>query len=102
MTTNRGDPGQLLVTVTATRPASAPSNGISQIQFGQATNAIVDINNQSKNGGNLTAYSAAGTEKVTFAVRRSPSNASTTTVPFTVTDDCGEWRSFVGGGASAF
>jgi parallel beta-helix repeat protein len=100
--TKKGAPGQLLVTVTANRPASAPSNGIYQIRFGQATNGIVDINNQSKPGGNYTAYAAAGTQQVSFAVRRSPTGAPTTTVPFTVTDDCGEWNSFVGGGSAAF
>lgn len=25
-----------------------------------------------------------------------------TTVPLTITDDCGDWRTFVGGGPSAF
>jgi len=53
-------------------------------------------------GGNFTANLPAGSQQATFVVRRSPTNAPSTTVPFTVMDDCGGWKSFVGGGANAF
>jgi hypothetical protein len=43
-----------------------------------------------------------GTQQVTFQVRRGPGGAASTTVPFVVHDDCGGWKTFVGGGASAF
>jgi parallel beta-helix repeat protein len=102
VTVQRGTPGRLNVSVTATRPASAPNNSIYQLQFGPAQNATVEINGQSRTGGNFTAFVAAGTQQVAFVVRRTPANAPSTTVPFTVTDDCGGWKSFVGGGAHAF
>lgn len=102
VTTQRGAPGTLQVTVSATRSAAAPNNTVMQIQFGPAQNAIVEINGQSRPGGSFTASIPAGTQQVGFLVRRSPTNAPSTTVPFTVIDDCGEWKSFVGGGASAF
>lgn len=100
--TQKGAPGTLNVTVTATRPASAPYNTVRQIQFGDAPNATVDVNGQSRTGGNFTATIPAGTQTVAFVVRRSPPNAPRTTVPFTVVDDCGGWNSLVGGGPSAF
>lgn len=102
VTSQRGAPGTLNVTVSATRPAAAPNNTVRQIQFGAAPNATVEINGQSRTGGNFTATIPAGTQTVQFVVRRSPPNAPTTTVPFTVTDDCGAWSSFVGGGPGAF
>lgn len=102
VTSQRGAPGTLNVMVTATRPPAAPNNTVRQIQFGPAVNATVEINGQSKPGGNFTATIPPSTQTATFVVRRSPPNATTTTVPFTVTDDCGGWSSFVGGGASAF
>jgi hypothetical protein len=42
----------------------------------------------------------AGATEFTFRVRRTAPGA--VSVPFTVTDGCGEWPTFVGGGASAF
>jgi Pectate lyase superfamily protein len=102
VTVQRGTPGRLNASVAATRPASAPNNSIYQLQVGPAQNATVEINGQSRTGGNFTAYTAAGTQQVAFVVRRTPANAPSTTVPFTVTDDCGAWKSFVGGGAHAF
>jgi parallel beta-helix repeat protein len=102
VTSQRGALGTLNVTVTATRPAAAPNNVVKQIQFGPALNATVEINGQSRPGGNFTATIPAGTQSVQFVVRRTPTNAPATTVPFTVTDQCGDWNSFVGGGASAF
>ena len=102
MTTQRGAPGTLNVTVTATRPAAAPYNTVRQIQFGAAQNATVEIAGQTRPGGSFTQTFPIATESVTFVVRRAPPNAQTTTVPFTVTDDCGGWNSFVGGGPGAF
>ena len=102
VTTQRGAPGTLQVTIAATRPAAAPHNIVKQIQFGPAQHAIVEIDNEARPGGNFTATIPAGTQQVTFLVRRSPANAPSTTVPFTVIDDCGEWKTFVGGGATAF
>ena len=106
--TQRGAPGTLNVTVTATRGPGAPNNTIRQIQFGPAQNGTVEINGQSRPGGNFTATIPAGTQAVQFVVRRGPPPPppapppTATTVPFTVTDDCGNWSSFAGGGASAF
>jgi len=89
VTTQQGAPGTLQATVTVTRSAAAPNNTVAQIQFGPAQNAIVEINGQAAPGGNYTATLPAGARQTTFVVRRSPANATATTVPFTVIDDCG-------------
>lgn len=103
--TRAGAPGTLEVTVAVTRSPAAPNNTIRQLVFGPAANAIVEIGGQSRPGGSFAAPIPAGTQQVTFVVRRPSVNTSPqpgTTAPFTVVDDCGEWRSFVGGGPSAF
>ena len=50
-------------------------------------------------GGSATATSP--NQSVSFTVTRQAAGA-TVTVPLVVTDDCGEWNTFVGGGPSAF
>jgi parallel beta-helix repeat protein len=94
--------GALRVTVSATRNASAASNTLHQIQFAAAQNGAIDVGGgQVHNGGNFTLSLPAGTQQAIFIVRRlTPGQA--TTVPFTVSDDCGAWPTFVGGGPSAF
>jgi hypothetical protein len=105
VTTQKGAPGTLNVTVTVTRQASAPYNTVRQIQFGPTRNASVTINGQTDPDGNFTATMPLPTTSVSFVVRRSPpppAPAQASTVPFTVIDDCGGWDSFVGGGPTAF
>jgi len=102
VSSQKGAPGTLNVTVAVTRSAAAPNNTIRQIQFGQAVNATVEINGQAHPGGNATATIPPNTQTVQFVVRRAPPNATSITVPFTVTDDCGGWSSLVGGGPTAF
>ena len=47
----------------------------------------------------MTVNLPAGTDQVSFNVKRDGPGAIT--VPLVVTDVCGEWRTFVGGGATA-
>ena len=98
----RGAPGTLNVIVTVTRSAAAPNNTIREIRFGAAQNGTIEINGQTRPGGSFTATIPPGRQTQTFIVRRSPSGAASTTAPFTVVDDCDDWNSFVGGGATAF
>jgi parallel beta-helix repeat protein len=101
VTSQRGAPGALTVAVTVTRSAAAPTNEIAQLQFGPAQNASVEIGGQVRAGGSFNQAIPAGTQVVTFTVRRLAAGQSTT-VPFSVVDDCGPWQTFVGGGPSAF
>jgi parallel beta-helix repeat protein len=105
VTTRPGEPGTLQATVAVTRSPAAPNNTIRQLVFGPADNAIVEIGGQSRPGGSFAVPIPAGTQQVTFVVRRPAVNTSPrpgSTAPFTVVDDCGEWPSFVGGGPTAF
>ena len=107
VTTQRGTPGTLNVTVTATRPAAAPNNTVKQIVFGQAVRTPPSRSTGSRiPGGNFTAIITPNAQTVQFVVRRAqpppPTPPPTATVPFTVKDDCGDWNSLVGGGPSAF
>jgi hypothetical protein len=88
--------GRLRVTVTAD-----PSNPMSAIRFDQPRNAFIDIQNGPGSvAGELNYPLPAGTTSFTFFLRRQVAGQPST-VPFTVTDSCGSWRSLAGGGVAA-
>ncbi|MCC6179111.1 MAG: DUF1501 domain-containing protein [Chloroflexi bacterium] len=86
--------GQLQVTLTA------GGGLIRSIAFERPQNALVDIGGTAGQSGSFIHRPAAPTSQIAFAVRRAGPGA--VTVPLVVADDCGEWRTFVGGGAGAF
>ncbi len=91
------------MTVEVGRPATAPNNIVRKLQVPKAENARVEIQGQTFGaaGGSVTPTSP--TQRLTFTVTRQPAEApATVTVPIVVTDDCGEWKTFVGGGPNAF
>jgi uncharacterized protein (DUF1501 family) len=85
--------GRLNVTVTA------GGGRIRSIQFGPTQNALVDVGGQSGRMGTFTETFGSGSQQ-SFSIRRQGPGAAT--VPLIVTDDCGNWNTLVGGGASAF
>ncbi|MCC6174957.1 MAG: S8 family serine peptidase [Chloroflexi bacterium] len=92
--------GALSVTLTAT----GSGNAIRSIGTGgrTPTNAIVDLPPPvGSTSGSFTYQLATGSASVTFQVRRATTGQATT-VPLVVTDACGDWPTFVGGGPSAF
>jgi CSLREA domain-containing protein len=98
-TSNAGG-GRLRVIVTANTGPGAPNNTIHAIRFEAGTNALVSVNGQAARGGPFTAtFSNARTVEL-FISRQG--NGGAATQPFVVTHDCGEWRSFAGGGPNAF
>jgi hypothetical protein len=88
--------GRLLVTV----GASGANNWLTALRFTQTTNAFVDLPGQSGQSGSFTISLPSGTTSTQFWLRHT--SASTATAQVTVVDRCGEWRTFVGGGAGAF
>ena len=74
---------------------------LSSIQFGTASNGLIDAGGVSGSGGNFTLGLPSGTTGFTFFIRRASPGAATT-VPFTVNDSCGAWQTFAGGGPDAF
>jgi hypothetical protein len=89
----------LSVTVTATHDAFTPTNTLTLLQFGAATNALIDMPGGPTGSSGSFSYTPSGST-LTFTVRRAAGGS--TTVPFTVTDSCGTWPTFVGGGPTAF
>jgi uncharacterized protein (DUF1501 family) len=78
----------------------AGGGAIREIRFGPTQNASVDIGGQTGQTGSFTYRPATPGNEVWFFARKLAAGAST--IPIVVVDDCGEWKSFVGGGATAF
>jgi hypothetical protein len=74
---------------------------LQSLQFGSATNALIDAGSMNGATGNFALALAPGTQVSTFIVRRLTAG-NATTVPLSVVDRCGAWPTFVGGGANAF
>ena len=93
----------MAVTVQVGRPATAPNNIVRKVQIVRADNAQVEIQGQTFGAAGGSATPTSPNQRVTFTVARQPAGApATVTVPVVVTDDCGEWNTFVGGGPTAF
>jgi hypothetical protein len=91
--TSRAEGGRLLVLV------QAGGGQVRQIRFGPIQNGAVDIGADSNRTGTFTYQLPNPAAQISFSVRRLA--AGPVTVPVAVVDDCGEWKSFVGGGSSA-
>jgi thermitase len=103
ITVGPATPGTLSVTIAA----SGFDVFLKDVQFSnpgsnpvQPVNALVDIGSVTGQSGAFNYTPVLGTRSQTFNVRRAGPGA--TTVPMIVTSSCGQWQSFVGGGASAF
>lgn len=93
--------GRLQVTLIATNE----NNVFQRVQFGTATrtptNALIDLpDGRTGLSGPLTVQIAPAVPTYTFWVRRAVAGLPTT-VPMIVTDRCGTWETFVGGGGQA-
>lgn len=95
--------GKLQVTATVGRPSGASNNIVRRVQIVRADNAQVEILGQTFGAGGGSLIPPAASQSVTFTVTRQPAGAPVAvTVPFEVADDCGAWKTFVGGGPTAF
>ena len=91
--------GGLQVRVESTPLNTGATNRLQQLHFGTFQNATVTLNGQPVTSGQ-TYTVPAGVTGVDFTVKRVAAGQPTT-VPLTVVDGCGEWHTFVGGGAGA-
>jgi hypothetical protein len=97
-----GGSGRLNVTITAGSSAGAPNNRLTTLRFGTADNALIDVPNRPTGAtGNFEVALNPSTQQTTFVVRRATSGLANH-VNLVVVDSCGDWPTFVGGGASAF
>jgi hypothetical protein len=94
--TGRSGDGRLLVTVSA----SGANNWLTVLRFTRTANALVDLPGQTGRSGSFAISLPSGTAVTQFWVRRAAPGAAT--VQVTVADRCGDWPTFVGGGAGAF
>jgi len=93
------DHGVLSVTASVT----GPTNRVRALRFESLANALVDVGDKRNQSAPFAATITAGQEptSIAFVVRRQAVGHSTM-VRLTVTDDCGDWSTFVGGGPNAF
>lgn len=92
--------GALQVTVSATSQ-SGLSNALHSLTWNSLVNASVTLDGVGPVSQGQVTTLPVGSQTATFQVRRSTADQPTT-VRFTVSDACGEWRTFVGGGPGAF
>ena len=92
--------GQLAATITASTNPTGPTNVLQAITFDTIRNASVQVVGvgPAQSGQRIVLTGSAQT--ITLQVTRSAA-AQSVFVPFRVTDGCGDWRSFVGAGATA-
>jgi hypothetical protein len=84
------DPGSTLAT-----------NAIREIRIGQVQNGTVDAAGRTGLGSGAVIAFPSPVTSTTLIVRRVTAGQATT-VPLTIVDGCGEWKTFVGGGPTAF
>ena len=99
VTNAKGATGVLKVTV------QAGAGTISRIDFGTprpVENASVSVTGGAQNQTGAFSYAPNSPPATVQLVVQSPDRSRATTVPFTVTDGCGTWPTFVGGGAGSF
>jgi len=95
--------GRLQVTVSVGRPAGAASNIVRRVQVAALQNAQVTILGQTLGAAGGSVVPTLPSQSITFVVARQPASAQVAvTVPLVITDDCGPWNTFVGGGPTAF
>ena len=97
--------GTLAVTITAQRNELTSTNALVRVAIEDARNATIEVPAQTgtpaRNGtANFEVPLTANTTELRFTVRRRAAGA--VHVPLVVTDGCPPWRTFVGGGATAF
>jgi len=100
VTTTRGAPGQLHAVIEAQTNAGLTSNSLIRVHIVKITNAVVTVNGTTISEGQ-TVQLPSGIQQVGGLVTRVTAGQASL-VSFEVTDECGVWKSFVGGGPSGF
>jgi glucose/arabinose dehydrogenase len=91
--------GRLRVTVTPTTNATTTTNALQSIEFARIDNAFVTLGAQVDQQSPFTVPFPGGSPNTQFTVRRKTAGLPMT-VHVTITDACGAWSTFVGGGAN--
>jgi hypothetical protein len=95
--TNTPTPTGLSVSVSAT----GTGNALQRITFGALRNGVIDVAGVVTGAGSGYVYAVpSGATQASFTVRATDAS-QVVQIPLTVTDGCGDWRTFVGTGAGA-
>jgi hypothetical protein len=97
--TPNGD-GRLRVDLSAATNAGTPSNQLTEIRVTAQTNAVVYLDLYSQSVPFSENLPPGTTTKTLYVARQTAGQAASATI--VVTDGCGDWPTFVGGGPSAF
>jgi len=92
--------GELKVTVESSSTAGVPDNALKTIRIITLANASVEIGGDTIRQNDVRVELDGGTEEVHFYVQRDANNQAYTAT-LGITDACGEWQTFVGGGPGA-
>jgi hypothetical protein len=101
MSTARIGPNQLRVTIVATTSAGFPNNRLTRLRFETSNNLLIDVPGGPTGSPGNFEINLPSVPAATFDIHRANS-AVGGSVSFTVTDECGAWPLFVGGGPNAF
>ena len=96
----RSTAGRLDVTVTAGVGSGTPNNTLRALRFGTPSNATIEVSGQTV-AANARVTLPAGTRQAHVSVQQTRAGQAVT-VPLVIEDGCGDWPTFVGGGAQAF
>jgi subtilisin-like proprotein convertase family protein len=96
MSTSATGDGRLRVTISAT----GANNRLQSVRLGTLRNARVDVAGGSSGLTSGATASLNGASSALLLVSRV--GAGGVTVPMTITDGCGDWTTFVGGGSTSF
>lgn len=97
LTTQQTGTGTLTVTLASSTPGGQATNTISSVAFGAPSNATVQVPGQNPRADAFVWTPGTGAQ-ATFIVRRVAPGPFT--VHLVVKDACGDWPTFVGGGAN--
>jgi len=92
-------PGLLDVTLTATDTTSVTNNVLHNVAFNRIVNGSVTIGAQANQTSPFTVNLPPGSKSTRFTVQRNQ-GGQPVHVDFSATDRCGNWSTFVGGGAN--
>jgi uncharacterized repeat protein (TIGR01451 family)/CSLREA domain-containing protein len=93
--------GRLQATLSVSTDSNVPTNQFHGYASGRVTNTLVDIPGGPTGVTSFGGVPPPGTQQLVFIVRQvDPSQGAS--VEIAVTDDCGDWPTFIGGGPPVF
>jgi uncharacterized repeat protein (TIGR01451 family) len=95
--TRQAGPGQIVVTISVAGNPTASTNALQAVRIDAVTNAVIAVpNGPQASGAPVSLPIPAGAQTAGFTLRRTAPGAFR--ADLTVTDACGPWHTFVGGG----